>query len=555
MNRQIRQWAIGFLTAAALSLAMVFQSLAATARISFSDPSTQVGQEFTVTMKFTSTDGQTLGDTKVTMDYDASKLEYLGGSEQLSGGTGKLSFKGNPGGTEVAAEMRFKAIAAGSASITVSDWEGYDSNGQVLSEVKTGSSAITIQGQTTSSDDALLQSLQVSPGTLDPAFSPETENYHVLVGLETENLSVSAIPNNEHATVTLEGDKGLQEGENTVVCRVTAENGSTVKNYTIVVNKAEGGENGETVGTAEEMPEVYAEMSSSIQVKILRIPDDVTPPEGMVERTLSLGNQVEVKGWVPWENADTPPYCIFYGMDNRGEKGFFRYDLERKTLQMYFNDAGDLRKELTELTEQYNTAVKDYNQLRWIAIGVGASLSALALVLLIFLVVALRRQKRQNVSSRRNNSDRTSDMREDEENYEDEDYDSEDFEDIQEKFEENIPLEAYQPEPARDSFVGQPANEPEEDDFYPEPLDLDEEPEDFHKRETGSGQGENRPRQTAGYAGNYQRPASEQTPGKRSGQVIAMDSRRRQTSGKIQENSSPNKGKDSEDFEFFDLDE
>lgn len=525
MNRQTRQWAVRFLTAAMLSFAMAFQSLAATGRISFSDPSTQVGQEFTVTMKFTSTDGQPLGDTRVTMDYDASKLEYLGGSEHISGGTGKLSFKGNPGGTEVAAEMRFKALSAGSASITISDWEGYDSNGQTLTEVKTGSSAITIQGRETSSDDALLQSLQVSPGTLDPVFSPDTENYRVTVGLDTENLSISAIPNNEHATVALEGDRGLQEGENTVMCRVTAENGSTVKNYTIIVNRVEGGENGEAVQTPEEIPEVYAEMSSSIQVKILRAPNDVTPPEGMVERTLSLGNGVEVKGWVPWENASTPPYCIFYGMDNKGQKGFFRYDLEGKTLQAYFNDAGSLRQELTEMTEQYNTAVKDYNQLRWIAIGVGGALSALALVLLISLIVALRRrEKRETFSSRRRSPDRMSGEENDqEENYgEEEDYQDDFEEDMPEDFEEDIPIEAFQPEPAGDSFSGQTAREPDVDEFYPEPLD--DEPE-------------------------------EKTSIRRSGQVISMESRRRPSASPVREKAAPDKGKDSEDFEFFDLDE
>ena len=230
MSRQRKNFISRLSAVLLLSAIMAFESFAASARISFSDPSTQVGQEVTVTMKFSSTDGQLLGDTKVTLNYDTSMLEYVGGSDNVSGDIGILQVRGGSGTAEVASELRFKALRSGTAAITVSDWEGYDNNGQVLAEVKTGSSAITIQGLPTSSDDASLQSLQISPGTLDPSFSPETDTYRTTVGLDTESLAISAIPNNEKAAVALEGDTGLQPGENTVLCKVTAEDGSTVKN-------------------------------------------------------------------------------------------------------------------------------------------------------------------------------------------------------------------------------------------------------------------------------------------------------------------------------------
>ena len=61
MNRQKGQFIGRLLVAVLLTAAMTFQSFAASARIAFSDPSSQVGQEVSVTMKFTSTDGQLLG--------------------------------------------------------------------------------------------------------------------------------------------------------------------------------------------------------------------------------------------------------------------------------------------------------------------------------------------------------------------------------------------------------------------------------------------------------------------------------------------------------------
>ena len=59
MNRRVRNIVTSLIAAFALSLAMPFVGLvsyAASAKISFSDPSTTVGQEFNVTVKVTATD-------------------------------------------------------------------------------------------------------------------------------------------------------------------------------------------------------------------------------------------------------------------------------------------------------------------------------------------------------------------------------------------------------------------------------------------------------------------------------------------------------------------
>ncbi len=470
MNRQKGQFVGRLLLAALLAAAMAFQSFAASARIAFSDPSAQVGQEVNVTMKFTSTDGQLLGDTKVTLDYDAGMLEYIGGSDNVSGGTGKLVVRGASGKTEVVTEMKFKALRSGTASITVSDWEGYDNNGQVLSEVKTGSSAVTIQGLETSSEDATLQSLQISPGTLDPAFTPATENYTATVGLDTENLAVSAVPNNEGATVALEGDSGLQEGENTVVCRVTAADGATVKAYTILVNKVEGGENNGEASLPEAAPEVLAELSSQVKkVQIVSLPAGTAVPEGLKESEITIGS-AKVTGWVPESETD-PEYCVFYCVNENGEQSFYRYDRKEKTLQRYFDDGAKVDPELLAVGEKYNELVDDYNLLKWGAIGGGGAMLVLILILLILLVSSRRsRSYGESVPRRENareqgNASRVPGRRMTRE----ERYmrgEEEDFEEEEEDFEDEIPVEAYQPEPAGEDSLNyrqeRPAREPEQ---------------------------------------------------------------------------------------------
>ena len=136
------------------------------------------------------------------------------------------------------------------------------------------------------------------------------------MGLDTESLAISAIPNNEKAAVALEGDTGLQPGENTVLCKVTAEDGSTVKNYTILVNKVEGGENSGAAAVPEEVPEVLAELNSlAKKVQIIGLPTDMEIPGNLKESEITIGD-AKVIGWVP-DGDDDPAYCVFYGRTDR----------------------------------------------------------------------------------------------------------------------------------------------------------------------------------------------------------------------------------------------
>lgn len=536
MEKQLRQWMSRLLAVLLLTAGMAFQSFAANARIAFSDPSAQAGQEVRVTMKFSSTDGQLLGDTKVTLNYDATMLEYLDATGTVSGGNGILQVRGGSGTTEVVTELRFRALRAGTANITVGDWEGYDNNGQTLADVRTGSSAITIQGLETSSEDATLQSLQISPGTLEPAFTPGVENYTASVSLDTASLAVSAIPNNERATVALEGDSGLQEGENTVICRVTAEDGTTVKTYTILVTKTEGGENGGETTVPEQAPEVLAELSSlAKKVQIIALSGDVTVPEGLKESEITIGS-AKVIGWVP-EGEEDPPYCVFYGINESGEADFYRFDRQDKTLQRYFDDGEKINPELLEAGEKYNELVDDYNQLKWIAIGGGGALLVLVLILFILLIAARRsRDSYGRLASRRENeTDSRTPSRQGtgnrrlskEERYmigEEEDFEEEDYED--DYYEDELPPEAYQPEPA-------------ESELRPEA--------------TGEAPKPERRRQQA------EEPAAAMPVRKRPAVPVvnmekAFGSSMAREAAALEETESKS-GEETDDFEFFDLDE
>lgn len=391
MNRKVRQWLCSLLMGMMIALTpyQMIDSFAATAKIAFSDPSATVGEEVSVTMKFTCTSGEALGNTDVMLAYDQNQLEFINETDNASGGAGAIRvWSGVEGKSEIVTTLRFKALQAGTSTITISSWEGYDNDGQTLTVEKEGTSTIKIAGLPTSSTDAKLQSLQISPGTLSPSFSPDTEQYTASVGLDTERLVVSGKANNDKATVTVEGDSALQEGENTVICKVTAEDGTTVKNYTILVNKVEGGaaapEGEQPEGTTAAEPEVLAELDvSAKKIRIITRPENVEIPAGFKESSIAIGD-AKVQGWT-WAEDETPRYCVFYGMNESGEQDFYRYDLTEKTVQRYFQDpAGSgsvTNEEFVKIAEDYNSLLDDFKLRKWIMIGLGALSAVLAVIL------------------------------------------------------------------------------------------------------------------------------------------------------------------------------
>lgn len=449
MNRKFKQVCLRLAVVILMAVAVPFQSFAANAKIAFSDPSAQVGGEVSVTMKFTSTSGEVLGNTNVMLAYDANMLEYVGGSENVNGGSGALRVtSGMEGKTEIASTLKFKALQAGSTQITVSSWEGYDEDGQMLTLDKQGSSSITITAPASYSSDASLKSLEVSPGVLTPAFDPAVESYTVTVGLDTEKLTVSAPANSDKAAVAVEGGTELQPGDNTVVCRVTAEDGTTVKNYTITVSKVEGGETaaaGETQPAAGTDLEVLAQLEAAktpFKLGITALPEGVSAPAELKESTITIGD-TKVQGWIPQTDGQ-PEYCVLYGVSESGAQGFYRYDMADRTIQRYFQGGADAADpNLVDVAQKYNDLVDDYGMVKWIAIAAMAFAVILLIALIVTLTMASKRnrggrdsyggrpepEKRASKPSRGAGSKKLSKeeryMMGEEDEYEEEDYDSE----------------------------------------------------------------------------------------------------------------------------------
>ena len=86
------------------------------------------------------------------------------------------------------------------------------------------------------SSNNYLKSLTVNNGTLSPNFNPRTTSYTVVVEDDLAEITISAEPEDEKATVSGTGTIQLEEGNTTARIEVVAENGST-NTYTIHIRK------------------------------------------------------------------------------------------------------------------------------------------------------------------------------------------------------------------------------------------------------------------------------------------------------------------------------
>lgn len=89
------------------------------------------------------------------------------------------------------------------------------------------------------SNNPILDNITIDAGELSPAFSFITTEYFVNVSTEVEKIEITAVPDDENATIEIEGNDNLKEGLNVAVITVIAEDGVTKKVYNINISKGE----------------------------------------------------------------------------------------------------------------------------------------------------------------------------------------------------------------------------------------------------------------------------------------------------------------------------
>lgn len=337
MNRKLKKLIVSVMTAFMIAVIGPFGQMiswASNTKISFSDPSVMVGNDVTVNMKVTS--DTALGTAEIMLSYDPGILEFVSGTS-ANGGAGAIKILGTMDSADQKSfnfSLKFKTLQAGNAPIKVTSQEIYDVNSQALTLSKQGSATVKVTSPATYSKDATLKTLKISPGTLSPGFSASVDQYTAEVDANTADLVVNAVAANAGAHVTLQGEKGLKAGDNAVVVKVTAEDGQTVKNYTITVKKPEGGETVPSTNANGETKEAeFADAKVTVngtEYSIAASFDESTLPEGFESASYSYKGTEVMSG-----KGLEKDLLLLYLKDAGGNGGFFVYNEKADTWSQF----------------------------------------------------------------------------------------------------------------------------------------------------------------------------------------------------------------------------
>lgn len=321
---------------------------AGTARVSIGSASGTVGDTVSVDVSISASSG--IGGATIYVSYDTSILALSGSSS--NSGTAMVSFMDESTASSQSKTITFKIIGAGTSSLNViGDSKVIDIDMQACS-ISKSSGSVKASAPASYSSDNTLSSLQISPGVLSPAFSPDVTTYTTSVGADCASLTVSAVPNDSKATVSVSG-KRMDPGFNTTTITVTAENGSK-RTYTIKTTKetnSASNENNQATGSDSSngstdnnnnIPDVQDPNSEAIQepnitvdnaeYKIVSANDEHPLPDGYTPTEYDY-NGTKVSAGVGIDTGVTIVYLE--STDGKGESGYYVYDSVRKTFSQF----------------------------------------------------------------------------------------------------------------------------------------------------------------------------------------------------------------------------
>ena len=302
-------------------------AIAADGKISFSDPSTKVGDMVEVKCAVRSTGGS-LGNVEVQLSYDSEALSFDSGDGAESEEDGSVTLAGNGGSSEQVFMLKFQALKEGSTQITISGATIASASGSELT-LDQGNSTVKIAA----GDPSKIKKKEKDSG---PSSSAEDIQVEVdgTAYMLTDKFSEGDIPTGyAKTTVSLDGQERQM---------VVNENSGVTLGYLL------NGDSGSFFLYNEENAtfSTYAELAISDKTSIILLSDtsEVNLPKEYQQADLTL----EDKTFPVWQKADEDGYYILYAMNNLGEKDYYRYDVEENTYQRFEPGSGDEEEKETK---------------------------------------------------------------------------------------------------------------------------------------------------------------------------------------------------------------
>jgi nicotinate-nucleotide pyrophosphorylase len=199
--------------------------------------------------------------TRISNDATLSAITLSSGTLSPTFASGTESYTASVGHSVTSITLT-PTRTQGNATITVNGTAVTSGSASGSIALNVGSNSITVvvtaqDGSTTQSysvtvtragsADATLSSLALSTGTLSPTFSSGTESYTASVVNSVTSVTVTPTRTQANATITVNGTAvtsgsasgsiALNVGPNTISVVVTAQDGSTTKNYTVTLTR------------------------------------------------------------------------------------------------------------------------------------------------------------------------------------------------------------------------------------------------------------------------------------------------------------------------------
>lgn len=295
--------------------------------VSISSASGTVGSEVTVTVTI-SADKDIDGAT-INVSYDKSIIRPV---DKANSGVVMFSALEMTSDSTVSISQKFEIIAAGTTTLSVTGDAKISVNGEPATVSSSSSGKVTAKAPASYSSDNTLKSLQISPGTLSPAFSPDRTTYNATVDADVTELVVSAAANDSAAKISISGRR-MDPGSNTTTITVTAEDGS-VKKYIIYTTRLEDGQEATTEAVTEDASQaVNNDGTVTIDGRKYSVVKDysgITIPDGYQEIDYDYNGQKinAVKGI-------KTGLILMYLESEDGKGGFYIYDETAKTFSPY----------------------------------------------------------------------------------------------------------------------------------------------------------------------------------------------------------------------------
>lgn len=401
---------------ALLAAAMLFSAepaMASSAELKFSTDAQEYCVGDGVSAELLLTADVAPGEFEGYISYDSSVLEFVSGSECIAGGEGILKVTDMSGDSLYNTKkyvLEFKAVGMGYSEISMRGKpEIYELDSGYLMSFSTSPATVHVAARKEASSDTTLITLKISPGTLTPEFSSSVREYQTTVPAGTEEIFISAFASDQEADVEIEGNTPLSDGQNRILIKVTAEDGSEGKYVIYAVREAsgtepagesspEGGTQGSGEGEPESRVQFYAENTengltvfSSTQFTVCTDTQDVKIPDGYFRTSIIISGN-KVTAYSPSEKLDSE-FLLLVLQPEGGRPGLYRYDRTEKTVQRYLADeksgaavAAYSTLEQQELTEKYEKTLGTLT----LVIAVLAGVCMLLLILTIRMALKKR---------------------------------------------------------------------------------------------------------------------------------------------------------------------